>query len=161
MPLVDFFIGGVEDATEMLGITNQGHSPEALLDVARQITTQFPRIQHLAMTLRQGISANHNHFGGMLYEAQTDTQHLAPQTSNGYVPYSITHIVDRLGAGDGFTAGLIFALTTPDLSAPETAIAFATAAGCLAHSIEGDFNCSTRAEIEALMAGDVSGRVKR
>jgi 2-dehydro-3-deoxygluconokinase len=69
--------------------------------------------------------------------------------------------VDRLGAGDAFTAGLIFALTNPDLDAPQSAIAFATAAGCLAHSIEGDFNFSTREEIAALVGGDSAGRVKR
>ena len=58
-------------------------------------------------------------------------------------------------------AGLVFALSTPELSAPSEAIAFAVAAGCLAHSIEGDFNYSTREEIEALMNGEAAGRVKR
>jgi 2-dehydro-3-deoxygluconokinase len=75
--------------------------------------------------------------------------------------YPITDIVDRLGAGDAFTAGLIFALITSELRAPEIAVSFAAAAGCLAHSIEGDFNRVTRAEIEALMRGDSAGRVKR
>lgn len=161
MPLVDLFIGGVEDAAEMLGITPTGHTPEALHVVARRITREFPRIRRVAMTLRQGISATHNHFGGLFYEADGERLCLAPLASDGYAPYSITHIVDRLGAGDGFTAGLLFALTTPELSDPQIAVSFATAAGCLAHSIEGDFNYSTRAEIEALMAGDASGRVKR
>ena len=75
--------------------------------------------------------------------------------------YEITDIVDRLGAGDAFTAGLLFALTTAELRSPQTAVSFATAAGCLAHSIEGDFNYVSRAEITALMNGDASGRVKR
>lgn len=78
-----------------------------------------------------------------------------------YQPYEIKDAVDRLGGGDAFTGGLLYALTTPELNHPDVAVAFATAASCLAHSIQGDFNYSTRAEIESLMAGDSSGRVKR
>ena len=70
-------------------------------------------------------------------------------------------MVDRLGAGDAFTAGLLFALSHPELSEGQTALSFATAAGCLAHSIEGDFNYSTREEIERLMNEGSSGRVQR
>jgi 2-dehydro-3-deoxygluconokinase len=67
----------------------------------------------------------------------------------------------RLGAGDSFAGGLIFALTTPELSEPQTALRFATAASCLAHSVEGDFNFVSRQEVEALMGGSASGRVVR
>lgn len=158
LPFVDMFIGGREDAVEMLGIQNKDSS---LDDIARQIAKQFPRIQHVAMTLREGISATLNNFGGLLYEVAKNQVHRAPLKAEAYAPYPITNIVDRLGAGDAFTAGLLFALTTPELSEPSTALSFATAAGCLAHSIEGDYNYSTRTEIEALMAGDASGRVKR
>jgi 2-dehydro-3-deoxygluconokinase len=66
-----------------------------------------------------------------------------------------------VGAGDSFAAALIFALTTPELSSPETAVAFAAAASCLAHSILGDFNYTTRSEVEGLMKGSGSGRVIR
>lgn len=156
MPFVDLFIGGREDAAEMLGIADSGASSEALVSVARQIVQQFPRIRRVAMTLREGVSATHNNFGGMLYDAESDAASFAPEPL-----YQITDIVDRLGAGDAFTAGLLFALTTPELSASHEAVAFASAAGCLAHSIEGDFNYSTRTEVEALMRGDASGRVKR
>jgi 2-dehydro-3-deoxygluconokinase len=161
MPFVDLFIGGREDAAEMLGIPDAGASPDALVSVARLIASQFPRIKQVAMTRREGLSATHNNFGGMLYEAAADAACFAPVHNDAPSFYEITDIVDRLGAGDAFTAGLLFALTTPDLSEARTAVSFATAAGCLAHSIEGDFNYVTRAEIEALMAGEASGRVKR
>jgi hypothetical protein len=85
----------------------------------------------------------------------------APLQDGAYAPYEIRNIVDRVGGGDSFGAGLVFALNTPELSAPEQAIRFAVAASCLAHSIEGDFNFSSRGEVEALMGGNVSGRVVR
>jgi 2-dehydro-3-deoxygluconokinase len=154
LPLVDLFVGGREDAEAVLGL-NGDTSRE---DLAREITRQFPRIRRVAMTLREGDSATHNQFGGMLYDADADTLSFAPAAGR---LHPITAIVDRLGAGDAFTAGLIFALTTPELSTPETAVAFAAAAGCLAHSIEGDFNRVSRAEIEALMRGGNGGRVQR
>ena len=75
--------------------------------------------------------------------------------------YEIKNIVDRVGGGDSFAGGLIFALTTADLSEPQTAVKYAVAASCLKHSIKGDFNFSTRAEVEALMGGSGSGRVVR
>ncbi|MBX7210430.1 MAG: sugar kinase [Verrucomicrobiaceae bacterium] len=161
MPFVDLFIGGREDAAEMLGIPDAGASPDALVTTARQITSQFPRIQRVAMTRREGISATHNNFGGMLYDAAADSACFAPMKSGAPSFYGITDIVDRLGAGDAFTAALLFALTTPELGEQEATVSFATAAGCLAHSIEGDFNYVTRDEIESLMRGDASGRVKR
>lgn len=154
LPFADLFIGGREDAEAMLGL----HSSPSLDDLARQIAQHFPRISRVAMTVREGISATHNNFGGLLFDKATDQ--VCHASENGRL-YSITNIVDRLGAGDAFTAGLIFALTNADLAAPQSAIAFATAAGCLAHSIEGDFNFSTREEIAALVGGDSAGRVKR
>lgn len=154
----DMFIGGREDAAAVLGVSDDSATLE---DIALQIVKLFPRIDRVAMTLREGLTATRNNFGGMLYEVATGHTHRAPLKADTYAPYSIDSIVDRLGAGDAFTAGLIFALTTPELCAAPTAISFATAAGCLAHSIEGDYHYSTRAEIESLMAGDESGRVKR
>jgi 2-dehydro-3-deoxygluconokinase len=98
----------------------------------------------------------------MLYEAASDAAHFAPLDADGsYSPYEIRNIVDRVGAGDSFAGGLIFALNTPELAEPETAIRYAVAASCLKHSIKGDFNYSTRGEIEALMRGSGSGRVQR
>ncbi len=161
LPSVTFLVCGREDAAELLGIHPRPGAADPCLDVARQLVSQFPQLTHVAMTLREGISASHNNWGGMLYDAALDQAFYAPLAAGRYEPYAITDIVDRLGGGDAFTAGLLFALATPELAAPPAAIAFAVAASCLAHSIEGDFNYCTRAEIEALMNGAASGRVNR
>ena len=98
----------------------------------------------------------------MLYDAAADQPFFAPLDPDGnYRPYQIKNIVDRVGGGDAFAGGLIFALTTPELSEPQTAVKYAVAASCLKHSIKGDFNFSTRAEVESLMGGSASGRVVR
>ena len=151
---IDLLICGRDDAEQTLGI-DAGASWEAL---PRSIVARYPRIRQVAMTLREGVSADHNRFGGLLYDKAADRVFYAPEEGQ---LYSIAQIVDRLGAGDAFTAGLLFALETPELCEPAIAVAFAAAAGCLAHSVEGDFNWNTREEIEALMQGDASGRVKR
>ncbi len=154
LPMADLFIGGREDAEAILDMRSQ----ESDAELAKRIVNQFPRIRCVAMTLRESISATSNNFGGMLYEASFDRPFYAPDKD---LLYPIPNMVDRIGTGDAFTAGLIFAINTPELSSPEIAIRFATAAGCLSHSIEGDFNFSTRSEIEALMHGNTSGRVNR
>ena len=97
----------------------------------------------------------------MLFDSKSGESYFSPMQSGEYRPYEIKAIVDRVGGGDSFAAALIFALSTPDLAEPRTAVDFATAASCLAHSIRGDFNLSSRAEIEALIGGSTSGRVKR
>ncbi len=148
LPFVQVFVGGISDATAMLGIE---HSDD-LHALAKQIIAQFPNLTHAAFTLRDGSTSAAQCFSGALFEAATDTLHTA-------LRYSITQIIDRLGAGDAFTAGLVFSFLQK--SDPKTAIDFATAAGCLAHSIEGDYNYSTRTEIETLMQGDGGGRVSR
>lgn len=156
---VDLFIGGKEDAQQMLGIDcTRSDDPEGL---AREIVLRYPRIRHVAMTLRQAVSAECHHWAGFLFDAATGSCHHAPLQDGALRPYAITHIVDRLGGGDAFTAGLLFCFTTAELADPKTAVAFATAASCLAHSIPGDYNYTTRVEVEALMAGSGGGRVRR
>ncbi len=154
LPFADLFVGGREDVEAILGLNNSG----SLEELARQISKQFTRISYVAMTIREGISATHNNFGGMLFDKVADQVCYAPEKGR---LYSITNIVDRVGAGDAFTAGLIYAMTNTNLASPQSAIAFASAAGCLAHSIEGDFNFSSREEIESLIEGNSAGRVKR
>lgn len=148
LPFVDVFVGGISDATAMLDMDHNGD----LHALAKQIIAQFPNLTHAAFTLRDGSTSAAQCFSGALYEAAVDTLHAAPR-------YTITQIIDRLGAGDAFTAGLLFSFLQN--SPPAVAISFATAAGCLAHSIEGDYNYSTRSEIENLMQGDGGGRVSR
>ena len=148
MPFVDVFVGGASDATALLRCEGAS-DPQSL---AEQLVQQFPNLTHVAMTVRDGSSATVQCFGGLLFETATRKTQTAPA-------YAITNVVDRLGAGDAFTAGLVWSfLQKSDL---QTTLEFATAAGCLAHSIEGDYNYSTREEIEALMQGDAGGRVRR
>jgi len=168
LPYVDVVIANEEDAADVLSI----HAPETDVEagqlsidkypsVAQEILHQFDNVSKVAITLRESITASHNNWGAMLYDAKTEQAFFAPVRDGRYQPYAIKNIVDRVGGGDSFAAGLVFALTTDELSDSQTALNFAVAASCLAHSIAGDFNFSSRKEVEALMRGSGSGRVVR
>ncbi len=169
LPFVDVVVGNEEDCHDVLGIQagdTDVHSgtldTSRYPDVARQVVQQFPNVSKVAITLRESLSASHNNWGAMLFDAKSGQPYFAPLDENGeYSPYQIKNIVDRVGGGDSFAAGLIFASITPELSEPRTALNYAVAASCLKHSIKGDFNYSTRAEVERLMGGNASGRVVR
>jgi len=169
LPHVDLVIGNEEDAEKVLGIRAQGTSVEegridaaAYEEVARQIHRRFPNVSLVAITLRESVSASHNNWGAMLFDVQADAVMLAPLDAEGnYRPYPIRNIVDRVGAGDSFAAGLVYALDSEEYSSSAEALRFATAASCLKHSIPGDFNYVTLDEIKALAAGQASGRVQR
>ncbi len=169
LPFIDVVVGNEEDCHDVLGIQagdTDVHSgaldTSRYPEVARQVVKQFPNLSQVAITLRESLSASHNNWGAMLFDAATDSPSFAPLDENGaYKPYQIKNIVDRVGGGDAFAGGLIFALTTPELSKTQTAVNYAVAASCLKHSIKGDFNYSTRAEVERLMGGNTSGRVVR
>ncbi len=168
LPCTDLVIGNEEDASDVLGIfagDTDVYAGKLEIDkypeVARKIIDQFPNITRVAITLRESISATHNKWGAMLYDAPSSQSYFAPIINDVYEPYQIKNIVDRVGGGDSFAAGLIFALTTQKFCDPIVAIAFAAASSCLAHSIQGDFNYSTRQEVESLMKGSGSGRVVR
>ena len=102
-------------------------------------------------TLRGSISASHNSWAGVLYDGKT----LYESTT-----YQITDIVDRVGGGDSFMAGLIYGLLTYG-DDDQKALDFAVAASCLKHTIKGDANLVSVPEVEKLMGGDASGRVMR
>jgi 2-dehydro-3-deoxygluconokinase len=169
LPHIDVVIANEEDCADVLGVhagdtdvhagtLNTARYP----DVARQVVRQFSNVGKVAITLRESLSATHNNWGAMLYDAESDQACFAPLDADGhYQSYPIRNIVDRVGGGDAFAGGLIFALITPELSEPHTAVRYAVAASCLKHSIKGDFNVSTRGEVEALMGGSASGRVVR
>ena len=167
--LADIIVGNEEDAADVFGIhasntaIEQGKlNIDGYKEVAATLSAKFPKARKIAITLRESISADHNNWGGMLYDCQAKTAHFAPLTADGgYAPYQIHNIVDRFGGGDSFCAGLLFALDTPELAAPADAIRFAVAASALKHTCHGDFNFSTRAEVENLMRGSASGRVQR
>lgn len=166
---VTLVIANEEDSADVLDIHAKGTSvdegriaADAYVDVAREICSRFPKIERVAITLRESISADHNNWGGLLYVRELDEAFFGPINAEGeYSPYIITDIVDRVGGGDSFGAGLIHALHTDKLSAPQDAIRFAAAASALKHTIRGDFNLSTEKEVEALMKGSGSGRVQR
>jgi len=169
MPHVDVVIANEEDADLSLDI----RAPETDVavgklhidgyrQVAGRIVGEFPNVQKVAITLRESISASHNNWGALLYDAESDQTHVAPVDADGrYQPYQIRNIVDRVGAGDSFAGALIFALNTDALRQPAAALSYAVAASCLKHSIKGDFNYVSRSEIESLMRGSGSGRVQR
>jgi 2-dehydro-3-deoxygluconokinase len=154
----DIILGNEEDAEKHFGLhpknvdVTHGDSIDgkAYLSVLQQLMEMFPRAKKVITTLRGSISASHNTWTGVLY----DGKELFEAES-----YDITHIVDRVGGGDSFMAGLIYGLMTYDNDLD--ALNFAVAASCLKHTIKGDANLVTVEEVEKLMSGDKSGRVSR
>lgn len=152
---VDVLVANEEDADKVLGI-KADHTDvisgklnkDGYVDVARKICNQYG-VKTVGITLRKSISASDNAWSAMLFDGKD---------SFFSKEYPI-HIVNRVGGGDSFTAGLIYALSNGYES--QSAIEFATAASCLKHSIEGDFNLVTVDEVEKLAGGDGSGRVQR
>ncbi len=169
LPYVDLVIANEEDAADVLDIhatgtdVSQGQiNAQAYEQVARQIVARFPNVSRVAITLRESLSADHNNWGALLLDVARDEAFLAPCNSRGeYEPFEIRDIVDRVGAGDSFAAGLLHALNSDKYADPATAINFAVAASCLKHSVQGDFNYVTEQEIAALAGGNASGRVQR
>jgi len=156
----DVILGNEEDAEKVFGIhpegfdvAHTGGEVNALEfeSVCKQLMNKFPRAKKVIITLRGSINANHNTWGGCLFDGKQLHQSKR---------YDITHIVDRVGGGDSFMGGLIYGLITfPGDN--RQALDFAVAASALKHTIYGDFNLVTIAEVEQLMKGDDSGRVSR
>ena len=156
----DIILGNEEDADKVFGIKPEGFDVTAtggaidqgrFRSVGEQLMKRFPRAKKVIITLRGSINANHNTWGGVLWDGAKLYE--SPR-------YDITHLVDRVGGGDSFMGGLIYGL----LSYPgddQKALNFAVAASCLKHTIFGDYNQVTVAEVENLMKGDASGRVAR
>ena len=154
----DVAIGNEEDAAKVFGIhaadtdvTSGQVDAAKYRSVCEKLVERFPNLKTVAITLRGSLSASHNTWSGMLWHG--GEVYLAPT-------YDITHIVDRVGGGDSFMGGLVYGMNTYQDN-PQSALNFAVAASCLKHSIYGDFNMVTVAEVEKLMGGDVSGRVSR
>jgi len=153
----DLAIGNEEDAEQVFGIKAPGTDVEAgqveaaaYEPVAQQLMARFPNLGKVAITLRGSLSASHNTWSGLLYDGSRLL--VGPQ-------YDITPIVDRVGGGDAFAAGLIYGLLAGQ--SDQEALAFAVAASCLKHSIHGDLNMVSVAEVQALLKGGGSGRVQR
>ena len=152
---VDYCIANEEDAKDVFGIEADNTDiyggkldRNGYISVAKKLTDKFS-FKGVAITLRESKSANDNDWSGMLYtggEAYFSKK------------YSM-HIVDRVGGGDSFGGGLIYSLVNGYDA--QSAIEFAVAASCLKHSIEGDYNMVSVAEVKNLAGGDASGRVQR
>jgi len=152
----DVAIANEEDCQKALGISvpvdvESGHlSAEQYKTLTDKVLSAYPNLTHIAITLRESRSADNNGWSGVLNDRK------------GFYAsrkYDITDIVDRVGGGDSFAAGLIYGLT--NLPTAQEALEFAVAASCLKHSIPGDLPLLTVAEVKALMGGSGSGRVQR
>lgn len=155
MQYVDVCIANEEDADKVFGIkaddtevTKGKLNQEGYIQVARELTNRFG-FQTVAITLRESINASINRWGAMVYSE--DHAYFSKK-------YEI-NIIDRVGGGDSFGAGLIYGLLNK--KEMEDTLEFAVAASCLKHTVEGDFNEVTVKEVEALAGGDGSGRVQR
>jgi 2-dehydro-3-deoxygluconokinase len=154
--LVDVCIANEEDCQKCINVhvdidvESGSLEREKYRELGERVLATYPNLKMLAVTLRESKSASHNGWSACLYDGQKFL--LSKQ-------YEITHIVDRVGGGDSFAAGLIYGLT--HLQGKQEALEFAVAASCLKHSIPGDFNRFTVEEVQALVAGGGSGRVQR
>jgi len=154
----DIVLANEEDAEKVFGIVpdggfdvNAGEIEAGRFEsVCRKLMERFPHIRKVVMTLRGSINANHNTWGGVLWDGSGLTESRR---------YDITDIVDRVGGGDSFMAGLIYGLLA--YGEDKRALEFAAAASALKHTITGDFNRVSVAEVETLISGNGSGRVSR
>lgn len=152
----DVVIGNEEDCQKALGIVSSA-SPESgtlememYKDITEKLLSAYPNVKTVSITLRESKSANHNVWSGCLNDR-----------NNFYASkkYDIDNIVDRVGGGDSFSAGLIYGLYNGMPSCD--VLEFAVAASCLKHSIYGDFNLITVDEVKKLVNGNASGRIVR
>ncbi len=155
----DLILGNEEDADKVFGIRPEGFDaertggvvdPARFESVCRQLMARFPRCRRVVITLRGSVNADHNTWGGVLFDGEKLWQSKR---------YDITHIVDRVGGGDAFMGGLLYGLLRYDH--PSDALAFAAAASALKHTVPGDYNRVSVAEVEALLQGGGAGRVSR
>jgi len=153
---VDIGIANEEDCQKSLGINIDMDVTNSELDTSKyealteKVMKEFPNLKVMAITLRESRSADINGWSACLRD-KTDF-HLSRK-------YEMKDIIDRVGGGDSFSAGLIYGLQ--NYKNKEEALNFAVAASCLKHSIPRDFNRTTVAEVEKLKGGDASGRVQR
>lgn len=153
--LSDILIAGEKDAGMIWGISPQTQinatPQERFASVAAQMMHRYPQLKKVVTTFRGAVNANYNTWEASLF----DKGQLYSSRR-----YELTHMVDRIGGGDSFMAGLIYGwLNYPD--DPQQTIDFAVAASALKHTIFGDYNQATVEEVENLMRGDGSGRVSR
>jgi 2-dehydro-3-deoxygluconokinase len=147
----DIIVCSKGDAADMFGIeARRGEEGSGFVSMCKQLMQQFPKVKKIVNTKRESISASHNTLTGVLWNGASILKTPVHQ---------ITPIIDRIGGGDAFMAGLIYGLLT--YHDDQKAIEFAVAASALKHAIEGDANLVTAEEVEPVMKGDSSGRLVR
>jgi 2-dehydro-3-deoxygluconokinase len=146
----DLILCSKGDARDMFGLEGEKDAENPWLSAARQIMAAYPRIKKIVNTKRESVSASHNTLMGMLWNGQ---EHLTTRV------HPIVPIIDRIGGGDAFVAGLLYGLDR--YASDQEALDFAVAASVLKHSVEGDANLVTVAEVETVMHGDSSGKLSR
>lgn len=150
----DVLLGDPGTANMMLGknvpVKEYYATPDDLLESYSALQDHFPNLKYMAMTLREVISANHNVVGGAVFHEGK---------MYGAKPVEVTPIVERIGGGDAFMAGLIFGIIND--KPLDYTVNFATTASVLKMTVSGDFSLFTKAEIEAYMNSDNSGKIQR
>lgn len=154
----DVVIGGIDTLSKLFDINPEGgvNSQEVLSEevmklLCKELTEKFPKVKKVALTLRWVIDANHHRSSAVYFE--NDILYTAKT-------YSITNIVDRVGGGDAFVAGLIYGMNHYSEEQQEM-LEFATAAGYLKHTFHGDFNLASVQEVKSLVSGESTGKISR
>jgi len=156
MKFVDLALANEEDIQKSLGLKVEGEATSGVLDLslyeklAARVMSHYPNVGRVAITLRESLGADHNRWSAVLGTRQ---EFLVSKK------YDILPVIDRIGSGDAFAAGLLHGLDV--LASDKDALEFATAASCLKHSIPGDFNPASESEVKALLGGDALGRIQR
>jgi len=141
----DVIVAGIADMENCVGVTGDSFEHACV-----SFKKEYPNTKKISTTERNSVSSSHNKLKGLLWTGKQVVQSRE---------YDLTHIVDRVGAGDAFMAGLIYGMTTK--KDDQSTIEFATAAGAFKHSVEGDVNVASVDEIEALVKGENVGKLLR
>lgn len=158
VPLIDIIIANEEDLQKALGFELDQKIGTDELDsrkfekLLKQVSKKFPNIEMIATTLRESYSADHNDWSALCYEKATNTTFFS-------IKYSLSNIIDRVGAGDAFAGGFIYGIYS-NMNI-QNSLEFAVAASALKHSIPGDINRVSVNEVNHLLEGEASGRVQR
>ena len=146
----DVVVCSENDADDLFGIRPLPGTDRKFVSVAQQVMARFPQLRQVITTRRKTHSASHNGLKGLFYDGQQFLE---------TVTYDLNPIVDRIGGGDAFMAGFIYGSLVYDT--PQQALTFGVAASALKHTIPGDINRVTVAEVEEIVKGNTSGRLLR
>ena len=149
---IDVLIANEEDIQKCLGFSlpDASSNAEKYKILCKNVKKTYPNLKYIAVTMRESYSADKNFWSAFLFDGSNFFESFTSKIEN---------IVERLGSGDSFAAGLIYGLT--EFNDLQKALNFATASGCLKHSVPGDFNLVSKEEVETLVNGNSSGRIQR